>query len=132
MSPLESQHAVVVFAEGIPGFESCRQFVLLTGSGVEPFTIVQGLGPDAPAFAAIDPLRVVDGYRAELGEADRARLLAQNDAGLVWLAIISVGASGIPTANLRSPLVINPASLRGIQLIPADSAYSFEHPLRAA
>ena len=132
MSPLESQHAVVAFAEGIPGFESCRQFVLLTGPGVEPFTIVQGLGPNAPAFAAIDPLRVVDGYRAELGDADKARLLVEGDVNLAWLAIVTVGASGIPTANLRSPLVINPANLRGIQLMPAESAYSFEHPLRAA
>lgn len=132
MSTPDSQHAVVTFAEGIPGFESCREFVLLTGAGVDPFTIVQGLGLNAPSFAAIDPLRVVDGYRAELGDADKARLMADGNVNLVWLAIITVGASGIPTANLRSPLVINPANLRGIQLVPADSAYSFEHPLRAA
>jgi flagellar assembly factor FliW len=45
---------------------------------------------------------------------------------------VTAGAGDNPTVNLRAPLVINPASLRGIQLMPAESDYSFEHPLRAA
>jgi flagellar assembly factor FliW len=34
--------------------------------------------------------------------------------------------------NLRAPLVINPRTLRGIQLITSESNYRFDHPLRAA
>jgi flagellar assembly factor FliW len=38
----------------------------------------------------------------------------------------------VATANLRAPLVINPASMRGIQLISLDSPYRIDHPLQAA
>jgi len=125
-------HAVVEFREGLPGFEACRQFVILSGPAVEPFTIVQGLGPDAPAFAAIDPLRVVDGYRARLEPADLARLGAADATPLVFLALVSAQPSGRATVNLRAPLVINPETLRGIQLLGAESAHAVDHPLRAA
>jgi flagellar assembly factor FliW len=127
-------HAVVEFPDGLPGFETCRQFVILSGPAVEPFTIVQGLGPDAPAFAAIDPLRVVDGYRAELEPADLARLGANNSDAtpLVFLALVSANQAGQATVNLRAPLVINPATLLGIQLIGSESTHAVDHPLRAA
>ena len=36
------------------------------------------------------------------------------------------------TVNLRAPLVINPASMRGIQLIAAESRYPIDHPLGPA
>ncbi len=128
----DSAHAVIEFPDGLPGFETCRQYVLLSGPAVAPFTIVQGIGPGGPAFAAIDPAQVVDGYRAPLDDADRARLGATDDETLVWLALISPEQEPAPTVNLRAPLVINPATLRGIQLIAADSPYPFAHPLRAA
>jgi flagellar assembly factor FliW len=127
-----STHAVIDFPDGLPGFEACRQYVLLSGPAVAPFTIVQGLGPDSPAFAAIDPTQVVDGYHAELDEADRVRLGATDDAPLLWLALVSPEQEPAPTVNLRAPLVINPKTLRGIQLISADSPYPLDHPLRAA
>jgi len=127
-----STHAVIDFPDGLPGFEACRQYVLLSGPAVAPFTIVQGIGPDSPAFAAIDPAQVVDGYRATLDDADRARLGATDDGTLLWLALVSPQQEPAPTVNLRAPLVINPVTLRGIQLIAADSPYPFDHPLQTA
>jgi flagellar assembly factor FliW len=127
-----SSHAVIDFPDGLPGFEGCRQYVLLSGPAVAPFTIIQGLGPEAPAFAAIDPAQVVDGYRAQLEDADRVRLGATDDAPLVWLALVSPQQEPAPTVNLRAPLVINPQTLRGIQLIAAESPYPLDHPLRTA
>ena len=132
MSSATPQHAVVEFQDGLPGFERCRQFVLVSDPALQPFTIVQGLGANAPSFAAIDPLLVVGGYRTDLPEADHARLQADAATPLVWLALVSASPSGIVTVNLRAPLIINPATLRGIQLIPAESDYAFDHPLQAA
>jgi len=132
MSALDAGEAVVTFPDGLPGFETNREFLILAREDAEPFVIVQGLGPNAPSFAAINPLRVVGGYRAVLSGEDKARLLSDDTSELVWLAIVTAGAGDTPTVNLRAPLVINPRSLRGIQLMPAESDYSFEHPLQAA
>jgi flagellar assembly factor FliW len=133
--------AVIAFADGLPGFEHQRRFVLLSGPSFEPFTILRGLGPDAPSFATIDPRTVVPDYAPRVGPQDLARLDAAPGDTLVWLAIVSLDPSGEATANLRAPVVISPASLRGVQLIDinADAGsdapapqYRFDHPLRAA
>jgi len=133
--------AVIAFADGLPGFEQQRRFVLLSGPSFEPFTILRGLGPDAPSFATIDPRTIVPDYAPPLGAQDLARLNAEAGGTLVWLAIVSLDPSGQATANLRAPVVISPASLRGVQLIDINAAagpdapaaqYRFDHPLRAA
>jgi flagellar assembly factor FliW len=47
----------------------------------------------------------------------------------VWaLGIITVRETG-PTANLLAPLVINLRSLRAVQAVMRDSAYSHQHAL---
>ena len=135
--------AVIGFADGLPGFEQQRRFVLLSGPSFEPFTILRGLGPDAPSFATIDPRTIVPDYAPRVSAQDLARLNASAGDTLVWLSIVSLDASGEATANLRAPVVISPDSLRGVQLIdininaeaspgaPAPQ-YRFDHPLRAA
>jgi flagellar assembly factor FliW len=133
--------AVIAFADGLPGFEHQRRFVLLSGPSFEPFTILRGLGPDAPSFATIDPRTIVPEYAPHVSPQDLARLDAAPGDTLVWLAIVSLDASGEATANLRAPVVVSPASLRGVQLIDINAAagpdapaaqYRFDHPLRAA
>ena len=139
--PLASQSAgaTIEFADGLPGFETHRQFVVLSGQAFEPFTVLQGLGPGAPSFAAIDPRQTVAGYAPGIGAGDLARIGADESTPLVWLAIVSADADGHATVNLRAPIVINPATLRGVQLIDVNDSngaqaavYRFDHPLRAA
>lgn len=120
---------VVTFAEGLPGFEDCRQYVIVASPDMQPFTVMQGVAEGGPSFVAIDP-RVVDrGYRAALDRVERERLLADEREPLLWLAIVAAGEDGSATANLRAPVVINPGSMRGIQVIAVDSPYRTDHPL---
>jgi len=123
---------VVHFSEGLPGFEACRRYVVMTGPSFEPFCSLQGQGTDAPAFVAIDPRRIAPDFPCHLEPSDRARLhLTAEDspesAPLLWLALVTVGDSGA-TVNLRAPVVINPQTMRGVQLMPAGS----EQPLAFA
>lgn len=116
---------VVHFPEGLPGFEACRRYTVVTAPALEPFCSLQGQGPGAPAFVAIDPRRVSPDFACALEATDRARLhLADDDstenAPLLWLAIVTVSDASA-TANLRAPIVINPQTMRGVQLLPASS-----------
>lgn len=120
---------VVTFAEGLPGFEDQRQFMLVASPDMQPFTVMQGIDDGGPSFVAIDP-RVVDhGYRATLDRMDLERLSAGERDTLLWLAIIAPREDGSATANLRAPVVINPGTMRGIQVIAVDSPYRTDHPL---
>jgi len=124
--------AMVTFNEGVPGFETCRQFLLMASAESEPFAVVRGVGPDGPSFVAIDPARVVTGYALVLDPADLVRLGSDGAQQLLFLCIVTVHEDGRATVNLRAPLVINPASLRGIQIVTPESPYRIDHPLRAA
>lgn len=121
---------VVTFAEGLPGFESCRQFVVVGSAEMQPFTVIQGLDAGGPSFVAIDPRRVAGEYATELDRVNMARLGASGGEPLLWLAIVAAREDGTATANLRAPLVINPAAMRGIQLIDVDTRYPIDHPLQ--
>ncbi|MEO8481935.1 MAG: flagellar assembly protein FliW [Acidobacteriota bacterium] len=130
MSSNVALDGVVTFAEGLPGFENCRQFVVVGSLEMQPFTVVQGLDSGGPSFVAIDPRRVTGDYATKLERVDLARLGSNGQDPLLWLAIVGAQEDGSATANLRAPLVINPTAMRGIQLIGVDSAYPIDHPLQ--
>jgi flagellar assembly factor FliW len=118
----------VTFGDGLPGFESCHEFVLVSSADLAPFTIVQGLGDDAPSFVAIDPRMVDPSYVMPLGTEDLRRLNARDASELLWFAIVA-SAAGRHTVNLRAPLVVNPQTMQGLQVLAADSPYLLDTPL---
>ena len=123
---------VISFPKGLPGFEACRGFVLIAPEGE---TIVQCLraveGP-AASFLVIDPRRAMAGYRCELSKADRERLQASADAPLLWLALVTIEEDGTIVVNLRAPVVINPVTMLGAQVIPHQCLYPLRHVLVSA
>ena len=119
---------LITFTDGLPGFERFREYVLVASPDLDPFTCMQGLDPSGPSFIAVDPHRVVDGYRGEVPPSERARLKAEADSQLLWLALVTVGDSGA-SVNLRAPLVINPDTMLGVQLVTIESPYALDHPL---
>lgn len=129
MNHSSSLDGVVTFADGLPGFEAHRQFVLVASPEMQPFTVMQGLAADGPSFVAIDPRMIDRSYPATLDRIERERLRADEREPLLWLAIVAASDDGSATANLRAPVVINPGSMRGIQVIAVDSTYRTDHPL---
>ena len=120
---------VIAFPDGLPGFEACRRFLMMSSGGAHPFTCLQGLDASSPAFLTIDPARVLTGYRLVLSPSDRRRLDAQENDALVWLAIVTVGPDRAATVNLRAPIVINPRLMIGFQVMPYDCLYPLRHSL---
>jgi flagellar assembly factor FliW len=120
---------VIAFPDGLPGFEGCRRFVMMSVEGAEPFECLQGLDASSPAFLTIDPARVLQGYRLDLSPADCRRLDAQVGDALTWLAIVTVGPDETATVNLRAPIVINSRPMIAFWVMPYDCLYPLRHPL---
>ncbi len=116
---------IVSFPAGLPGFEECRQFVVLSSRDLEPFKCLQSVDGPSASFLAVDPRRVFPDYRCLLSDVDRVRLGDPDEAQLVWLAVVTVQAEQT-LVNLRAPVVVNPARMLGYQLMPSNSLY----PLR--
>lgn len=116
---------VVTFPAGLPGFEECRRFVVLSSRELEPFKCLQSVEGPSASFLAVDPRRAFPEYRCVLSDVDRTRLGDPVEADLVWLAVVTV-LDDQTVVNLRAPVVVNPARMLGYQLMPSNSLY----PLR--
>ena len=125
-------HSVIEFAEGLPGFEQTRRFVLLSSPELAPLHLLHHVEGPAASFLAVDPRIVLPSYRTELAASDRARLGAGDDASLLWLALVTMNAGQGPSVNLRAPIVVNPARMLGFQVMPHNSLYPLRHPLALA
>lgn len=116
---------VVTFPAGLPGFEECRRFVVLSSRELDPFKCLQSVEGPSASFLAVDPRRAFPEYRCLLSDVDRTRLGDPVEADLVWLAVVTV-LDDQTVVNLRAPVVVNPARMLGYQLMPSNSLY----PLR--
>jgi flagellar assembly factor FliW len=120
------------FPAGLPGFEACRKFVLLSSEELGVFQCLRSIDGPAASFVVVDPRRVLPSYRTVLSQADLVRLgtTADSSAPLLWLAIVTLeDTSGQAHVNLRAPIVINPNMMVGYQLMPSNSLYPLRHPL---
>lgn len=119
--------AVISFPDGLPGFEACRSFVLISAPEMAPLSQLRSVvGPEA-SFVGVDPKRLLPDYRCELSDFDRDRLGARPGTVLLWLAIIAIDEHGTATANLRAPIVINPDTMTGSQVLPHRCLYALQH-----
>lgn len=120
-----SPDEIISFPAGLPGFEECRRFLVLSSRELEPFKCLQSVEGPSASFLAVDPRRVFPEYRCMLSDLDRARLGEPDEEALVWLAVVTV-VEEQTLVNLRAPVVVNPSRMLGFQLMPSNSLY----PLR--
>jgi len=120
---------LLTFPLGLPGFEQCRQFALLSSPDSAPLQCLHAVVGPTASFLTIDPRLVLEGYRCVLSPSDRGRLQAAPGDSLLWLALIAIDPGGAAFANLRAPVVINPVTMTGFQVMPHDTLYPLRHPV---
>lgn len=120
---------IVTFPAGLPGFEECHRFVVLSARELEPFKCLQSVDGPTASFLAVDPRRALADYRCVLSDMDRSRLGEPDESRLVWLAIVTVQAEQT-FVNLRAPVVVNPDRMLGFQLMPSNSLYPLRFELQ--
>jgi flagellar assembly factor FliW len=124
---------VITFPAGLPGFVSERRYVLLNDHLQSPFYCLQSVDNPAVAFMVTDPTALVPDYRPKNGAAVLKDLQAQSFEDLEVLVTLTVppGRPREATANLMSPLLINPKQGLGKQVVIEKPQYSHQHPVLA-
>ena len=123
---------VLAFAEPIPGFPGHRDYVLLPADASGLLFWLQSVAPDGPRFLAVPAVAFFPDYApvlpaagcAELGLADRS------GADLYCLVTVPDGDVAAATANLRAPVVVNPATAQARQVVLTDGGLPIRRPLR--
>ena len=70
----------IAFPDGIPGFEACRRFVLLTSDPLAPLQRLESIEGPPAAFLGIDPRLLMAEYRCRLSDNDM-RALGKGETG---------------------------------------------------
>ena len=120
--------ALYTFPLGLVGMEAARRFAVLDAER-PGFSWLQSVDDPALVFVVADPFAVIPGYAVDIPDAELAPLGPATPADLLVLVIVTLGAGGAATANLRAPLVLNVATRQGRQVVLADDRLSITEPL---
>ena len=119
---------LIVFEEGILGFQSQHEYALIqTGEG-SGFYWLQSVDARELAFVVCDPRLFLTDYQVSLKVEDLERIgINDPQEGQVFVIVNKVG--DLLTGNLQGPLVVNVASRKARQLVLSDKRYATRQPL---
>ena len=123
---------MLVLTEPLPGFPGHRDYVLVPAGGAGLLYWLQSAASEGPRFLAVPAAAYFPDYApvipgAVCGELGLAHPV---DARLYCLVTVPEGDVAAATANLRAPLVVNPATGRARQVVLADGAHPIGRPMR--
>jgi len=122
---------VVVFPDGLIGFETCRDYVVVRHDDRSDFRWLQSLDEPAVAFPVVEPFAFRPDYAPTISDADARILNLKQETPTLLFVVVSVPGLDpkAMTANLLAPLVINGESRRGKQVIVQDEGYTTRHEI---
>lgn len=115
---------VILFADGLIGFENLVNWILLSDEQSEDLGWLQSLQQPEVALAVVSPRRFAPEYRVRMEKEESSPLRLTADDEVFVLTIVSKHDDSL-TINLRAPVVINLTKQLGRQIVTTD-----EQPLQ--
>lgn len=126
---LEVEEDALITVEDILGFENLRRYILVEHDGESPLHWLISVDEPEIGFVVVEAGKVFAGYEIDLGPAEAEALELEEGDQPAVLVILSVGGGGQVTANLKAPLVVNPRTRRGKQVVQQERDYPLRYPL---
>lgn len=126
------QSKIIRFAQGIPGFEQSKSFIMLNPDPELPFSYLQSTDQPDVAFLLTDPFVFFPAYEFELSD-QIVEELGINDEKFVqvWSVVSMKDDVRSATLNLLAPVVINSEQMAGCQVILQKTTYTTKHAIAA-
>ena len=123
---------VLSLADPLPGFPGLRDFALVAADAGGLVFWLQSVVPDGPRFLTVPAAPYFPEYAPALPRAACAELGLDDatTADVYLLITVPDGNVSDATANLRAPLVVNPATNRARQIVLTDGGLPIRQPLR--
>ena len=123
---------VLSLADPLPGFPGLRDFALVAAEASGLVFWLQSVAPDGPRFLTVPAAPYFPEYAPALPRAACAELGIDDatSADVYLLVTVPDGDVAEATANLRAPLVVNPATHRARQIVLTDGGHPIRQPLR--
>lgn len=121
---------ILKFNNGLPGFPTEKEFILLPLHENPIFSILQSLHTPEVAFVLTSPFEFFADYEIILDEQTVEQLEIENEEDVSILIILTVhDPFNETTANLQAPIVTNIKNHQSKQIIITDSKFKTKHPL---
>jgi flagellar assembly factor FliW len=122
---------VIRFTEGLIGFPDDKEFIIMEHRSDSPFMWLQSVSKPDLAFVIMNPFQVFPEYLKDLSQEEENALKPDDNETVMIVAIVTIpkGKPEESTLNLMGPVVIDPVTNRGKQVILANSGYSHRHPI---
>jgi flagellar assembly factor FliW len=123
---------VLTLADPLPGFPGHRDFALVAADAAGLLFWLRAVAPDGPRFLTVPAGPFFPDYAPALPRAACAELGIEDagDADVYCIVTVPDGDVAAATANLRAPLVVNPATQRARQIVLTDGAHPIRRRLR--
>lgn len=123
------QEEIIMFQDGIPGFEKLTQYVIIKNPEEEiPFHWLQSVEDPQLAFVIINPFLFKKDYDFQIPKSIVERLEINAPESLLIYAIVVIPNDiNQMTANLMAPIIINQENNRGKQVVLEGQQYHTKH-----
>ena len=122
---------LITFSDGLFGFPDLKRYLFLSLSEEDDSMLVMlSVDECKVGFVLINPFFLCPDYNPVLTQEELACLQAKESGELSYYASCVVRDNYLEnTVNLKCPLVINPETRHGIQVILENSPYGCRHEL---
>ncbi len=119
---------VVNFPEGLLGFAERKRYVFIQEAAYTPFLWMQSADDPYLCFVVVDPLEFMPDYMVEVKPSEVSTLeLEKLDQARVLVTVVVREDPNQITANLQGPLIINPVTGIGKQVVLLTDRYHTRH-----
>ncbi len=128
-----AQDKVIVFPDGIPGFEVYKNYALFDDPDSEPFQWLLSTDNSRLGFVVVNPLYIWANYDPKISRDDLKTLEVTQPDDILLFSIVTLADDPMEvTANLSGPLVVNSVTRKARQLALLDDRYATKHKILEA
>jgi flagellar assembly factor FliW len=121
---------ILTFEKGLPGFLEETEYIILSLSEDQSFSIMQSVSTENLAFVIVNPFHYLQEYDFQLEDSVIEELELKSEKEVQVFSILTVeDPFDKTTANLQAPVIINTTNLKAKQIILNNGNYKTKHSI---
>lgn len=121
---------VILFEDGLFGFEDKRKFLLIDGGKDSYFSFLQSIDEPGLCFVIANPKEIITDYLLSISQLDYDHLEIKSPEMVEDFVIITIPENlDEISANLLGPIVINCETMKGKQVISQNQSFTTKHKI---
>jgi flagellar assembly factor FliW len=124
------EEKIVTFAQGVPGFEQYKTYIMLTPDPEIPLSFLQSIEDGDIAFIVSDPFAYFSDYDFELPINIQKELNIESPEDVMVVSIVSISSEDEFSLNLLAPVILNVREKIGRQVILHQTPYKTKHVIQ--